>query len=103
MNKIGVHALTFIGDIKNQSIEIAFNDNLNNNFVKDLSHKLYEWTKVRWIIAFSKEKGNPSIKQYDKIDKSKNLAAAKKSNIVKEIEELNPDMELIDVEIDRNN
>ena len=41
---------------KNQSIEIAFNDNLNKSFVKDLSSKLFEWTGLRWIIAFSKKK-----------------------------------------------
>ena len=39
-------------------IEISFNDNLDKNFVKDLSLKLFEWTRERWIIAFSKIKGN---------------------------------------------
>ena len=39
-----------------QKIEISFNENLNKNFVKDLSAKLYEWTDLRWIIAFSKKK-----------------------------------------------
>ena len=38
-------------------IEISFNDNLDKDFVKDLSSKLYEWTKERWIITFSKSKG----------------------------------------------
>ena len=39
-------------------IEISFNDNLDKNFVKDLSLKLFEWTNERWIITFSKLKGN---------------------------------------------
>ena len=26
-------------------IEIAFNENLDKDFIKDLSNKLYEWTK----------------------------------------------------------
>ena len=43
---------------KKQSIEISFNENLNKNFVKDLSLKLFEWTNLRWIIAFSKETVN---------------------------------------------
>ena len=41
----------------NERIEISFNDNLDKNFVKDLSTKLFEWTSKRWIITFSKLKG----------------------------------------------
>ena len=37
-------------------IEISFNDNLDKNFVKDLSLKLFDWTNERWIISFSKLK-----------------------------------------------
>ena len=88
---------------KNQSIEIAFNDNLNKSFVKDLSSKLFEWTGLRWIIAFSKKKGIPSLKEVDKISKSKILATAEKSNLVKKVKELFPDSELIDIKLDKNN
>ena len=35
-------------------LEISFNDNLDKDFVKDLSLKLFEWTGQRWIISFSK-------------------------------------------------
>ena len=44
-------------------IEISFNDNLNKNFVKDLSTKLFDWTGERWIISFSKNKGDMTIKE----------------------------------------
>ncbi len=88
---------------KNQSIEIAFNDNLNKNFVKDLSLKLFEWTGLRWIIAFSKKKGNLSIKEVDKVSKSKILAKVEKSILIKKVEELFPDSELTDIELDKNN
>ena len=37
-------------------VEISFNDNLDKNFVKDLSLKFFEWTGERWIITFSKKK-----------------------------------------------
>ena len=47
-------------------IEISFNDNLDKNFVKDLSLKLFEWTSERWIITFSKTKGEISIKEKKK-------------------------------------
>ena len=47
----------------NMNIEISFNDKLNKSFVKDLSEKLYDWTKNRWLISFSKEKGTMSLKE----------------------------------------
>ena len=53
-------------------IEISFNDNLDKNFVKDLSLKLFEWTNERWIITFSKTKGEISIKEKEKIKKKIN-------------------------------
>jgi DNA polymerase-3 subunit gamma/tau len=39
---------------------------LDKNFVKDLSLKLFEWTRERWIITFSKIKGEISIKEKEK-------------------------------------
>ena len=47
-------------------IEISFNDNLDKDFVKDLSSKLFEWTSERWIITFSKSKGEMSVKEKQK-------------------------------------
>ena len=47
-------------------MEISFNDNLDKDFVKDLSSKLLEWTNQRWIISFSKNKGDLSIKEKEK-------------------------------------
>ena len=47
----------------NMNIEISINDKLNKNFIKDLSEKLYDWTKNRWLISFSKEKGAMSEKE----------------------------------------
>ncbi len=52
---------------KNQKIEISFNSNLDKTFVKELTAKLLEWTNKRWIIAFSKEDGSPTIKKQKKI------------------------------------
>ena len=47
----------------NMNIEVSLNDKLNKNFIKDLSDKLYDWTKKRWFISFSKEKGEMSEKE----------------------------------------
>ena len=48
---------------ENQRIEISFNEDLDKEFIKDLSSKLYEWTDKRWIITLSKKKGEPSKKE----------------------------------------
>ena len=87
---------------KKQRIEISFNENLNKNFVKDLSLKLFEWTNLRWIIAFSKEDGKPSLKETHKINKSKILSSKDKSELIKSMEEVFPDIELVDVELNKN-
>ena len=54
--------VNLVGFYKNR-IEISFNDNLDKNFVKDLSLRLFEWTGQRWIIAFSKTQGELSVKE----------------------------------------
>ena len=86
-----------------QQIEISFNENLDKNFVKNLSYKLYEWTNLRWIIAFSKEKGNPTRKQVDTNNKSKILQEIKKGEKYKKVLEIFPDAELIDAKLEDDN
>ena len=82
-----------------QRIEISFNENLDKNFVKELSLKLNEWTGRRWIIAFSKEIGQLSQKHKKNLEKSKFIETEKKSDIYKKIIENFPDAELIDVKL----
>jgi len=80
-------------------MEISFNENLDNNFIKDLSNKLHEWTGKRWIISLSKREGIISKKQQMKIDKKKLFEEAKKSKIYKTVLETLPDAELIDLKM----
>ena len=80
-------------------IEIAFNENLDKDFIKDLSNKLYEWTNKRWIISLSKKEGLISKKQEEKINKSKILENAKKSKLYNKVLETFPDAKLIDYNI----
>ena len=82
-----------------QRIEISFDENLNKDFVKELSSKLNEWTGRRWIIAFSKEIGQLSQKHKKNLEKSKFIETEKKSDIYKKIIENFPDAELIDVKL----
>tara|TARA_Y100000741_G_scaffold286517_1_gene226402 strand:+ start:493 stop:2142 length:1650 start_codon:yes stop_codon:yes gene_type:complete len=80
-------------------IEIAFNENLDKEFIKELSNKLYEWTNIRWIISLSKEKGLISKKQEEKVSKEKIFENAKKSKFYSKILEILPDAELIELKI----
>ncbi len=83
-------------------IEISFNDNLDKHFVKDLSSKLYEWTKQRWIITFSKKKGEISIKEKE-INKKKNaIEFEKKTKLYTSVLQEFPDAELTDIIYDES-
>ena len=78
-------------------IEISFNDNLDKNFVKDISSKLFDWTGQRWIISFSKVKGEISIKDKEKKQKNELLIEAKDSKLYKSVLERFPDAKLVDL------
>jgi DNA polymerase-3 subunit gamma/tau len=82
-------------------IEISFNDNLDKNFVKDLSTKLFEWTDERWIITFSKSKGEMSVKEKQKNKKNELINEVKNSEIYQIIMKKFPDAELLDVNINK--
>ena len=86
---------------ENGRIEISFNDNLDKNFVKDLSSKLLEWTNQRWIISFSKSQGKMSIKDKEKEKQKELIENAKKSNLYKTMLDYFPDADLIDVNVQK--
>ena len=78
-------------------IEISFNYNLDKNFVKDLSSKLFDWTGERWIISFSKTKGEMSIKDKNEKKKTDLINNAKKTELYKKVLNRISDAKLIDV------
>ncbi len=80
-------------------IEIAFNDQLDKDFIKNLSNKLYEWTNIRWIISLSKKEGAISKKQQEEINKKNLFSKVKKSEVYKKVLETLPDAELINVDL----
>jgi len=88
---------------ESQRIEISFNENLDKNFVKEISEKLFEWTNKRWIITFSIEKGLPSKKQIIKEEKEDLLKTIKHSYEYRQIIKAHPDAELVDITLDKNN
>ncbi len=84
-------------------MEISFNDNLDKDFVKDLSSKLLEWTNQRWIISFSKNKGDLSIKEKEKKNQKGLIENAKKSDVYKTMLSYFSDAELIEVASSKRN
>ena len=82
-------------------IEISFNENLDKSFVKELSSKLYEWTGERWIISFSKEMGEMSVKQQADNDKKKLINDIKKTELYNDFIKMFPDAYLDDVILDK--
>ena len=83
--------------LEKNRVEISFNDNLDKNFVKDLSLKLFEWTNQRWIITLSKIKGEITIKEKEKIEKDKLITNVKNTELYKKVLEKFPDANLIEV------
>ena len=80
-------------------INISFNENLDKDFVKELSQKLYEWTGQRWIIAFSKEAGQMSKKKEEENKKTTIIKDLKKGDDYKKVLESFPDAELVDLKL----
>ena len=82
---------------KNNNIEISFNENLDNNFIKNLTSKLLDWTGERWIILLSKETGSESVKEKMMQSKKDNLKDLKNSEIYKKGISVFSDLDIVDV------
>ena len=85
-------------NFESNKIEISFNENLNKDFVKILSTKLFEWTNKRWIIAFSQLKGDLSVKEEISKGKTNIINEFKNTKKYKKILEIFNDIELVEVE-----
>ena len=83
-------------------LEISFNDNLDKNFVKDLSSQLFSWTGERWIITFSQTKGKQTVKEKQENEKKEFLKEAKSSDLFKQVIKKFPDANLVDVKPKHN-
>ena len=87
---------------ENKRIEISFNEQLDKEFIKILSLKLFQWTDSRWIITLTKSSGEPTKKAKDLILKKALLEEAKNSEVYRKIKKNFPDAELIDINLDKN-
>jgi len=82
----------------NGYIEFLFNQNINKNFIKNLSKKLFDWTGKRWIITLSKGKGLPTYQNIKLEKKQTQLKESIKTNAYKIMLESFSDAKLIAVE-----
>ena len=82
---------------KNNNIEISFNENLDKDFIKNLTSKLLDWTGERWIIMLSKKIGSKTMKEIQNQDKKNKLEHIKNSNTYKKAIDLFPDLEIINI------
>ena len=82
----------------NGQMEFSFNENIDKNFIKNLSKKLFVWTGKRWIITLSKEKGQPTHQEIKLENKQTQLDEAIKTNAYKKMLEAFSDAKLITVE-----
>ena len=78
-------------------IDISFNQNLDKNFVRNLSAKLVEWTGNRWVITLSKEMGKRTFFETQNIKKMELLNKEKEGKIYKNIKNIFSDAEMLEV------
>ncbi len=78
-------------------IDISFNQNLDKNFLRNLSEKLLEWTGNRWVITLSKETGKKTFFETKEINKNELIAKEKKGEIYKKFKYIFPDGELLEI------
>ena len=78
-------------------IDISFNENLDKNFVRNLSQKLLEWTGTRWVITLTKKMGQKTFSELQSIKKKELLDQEKKGEIYKKFKNIFSDGELLEV------
>ena len=79
-------------------IDITFNENLDKNFVRNLSEKLLEWTGARWVITLTKEKGQKTFFELQSIKKQELLDQEKKGRTYEKFKSIFSDAKLLEIE-----
>ena len=78
-------------------IDISFNENLDKNFVRNLSEKLLEWTGMRWVITLTKKTGQKTFSELQSIKREELLDQEKRGKIYKKFKNIFSDGELLEV------
>jgi len=80
-----------------RKIDISFNENLDKNFVRNLSEKLHKWTGNRWVITLTKELGQKTLAESKNLKKQELLEKEKKSKVYEKFKSVFSDVELTEV------
>ena len=78
-------------------IDISFKENLDENFVRNLSKKLLEWTGIRWVITLTKKTGQKTFAEQQSAKKKELLDQEKNKEIYKKFKNIFSDGELLEV------
>jgi len=78
-------------------IDIGFNENLDKNFVRNLSKKLLEWTGIRWVITLTKKTDQKTFSELQSIKRKELLDQEKKGEIYTKFKNIFSDGELLEV------
>ena len=78
-------------------IDISFNENLDKNFVRNLSEKLFKWTGKRWVITLTKKIGQKTFSEIKSLKREEFLDQEKKGEIYQKFKNIFSDCELIEV------
>jgi len=78
-------------------IDISFNQNLDKDFVRNLSARLAEWTGNRWVITLSKKKGEKSFFEKKNIAEKERLNNEKNGEVYKSLKNIFHDAELLEI------
>ena len=78
-------------------IDISFNENLDKNFVRNLSEKLLDWTGKRWVITLTKKLGEKTFSEKQFIKKKELFNQEKNTETYKKFKNVFSDAELIEV------
>jgi len=79
------------------TINISFNEELNKNFIKNLTEKLLLWTGDRWIISLSKNLEAKSVYEKNLESKNNKIEEFKRSKIAQDVQKAFPDAKLTDL------
>jgi len=78
-------------------INLSFNDRLDNDFVRNLSEKLFQWTGNRWLITLEKKDGQKTFLESRDIKEKEFIQKEKKGEVYKKFKNIFPDGELLGI------
>ena len=78
-------------------IDISFNENLDKDFVRNLSEKLLGWTGIRWLITLANKPGQKTFSELQDIKIKELLDQEKNGEIYKKFKNIFSDGELLEV------